>query len=622
MDIKSSFINFAVGDRGKRRQRTLEAVRTVFEREGSSLLRSAILALAIVATSLPAAFGQSAPANDSFDSLLHRGFELHQKNEYSAALPFFQTAWKLRPHDYFVNLLSGIDLLRTGKAQESIRYLREAARQKPKEEFAYEYLGEAYATLQKHAEAFTYFKKSVDAVPDSAEAGTSFVGYCLARFAELSTQMRSSQAGLAAEYRLQALSRKTGDPTRLDLLQRATALSNDEENWIQLAITRIAVDDLQGGTAALQRARQLAPDSLGVAEVEAFLDAKSGDWTTTDKFLTLIVSRSPAVLVRMLQYWPNTLRPEDKSLMSPVAEAFLDCVSTRCNPQTFTGRLPIPLDARMVTAEKLFGQQRWESIARLPPPANDSGKAWFARGIAWAELDQCEKAVPALERALIAKQDAPRAMFSLSRCYAQQADETAAQLARSGRNDAVVHLMRGDVLLRLQANSAAAVQEYQAAVTARPEDPAGWERLAEAQLAAESTDAARQSAQQALKLDAHRQLAPRTLAQAAMQERNYQDAVPLLRQLAKQNPNDLTVRVQLATAESQTGELQEALANLDSALKQDYPDEKGSLHYQLGTVLRRLGRAAEAERAFAKAKELSDRFQNSSLRSSPPKQED
>ena len=127
-------------------------------------------------------FQQDGTVADKFDSWLHQGFENHQNNEYSAAIPLLRNAWKLRPHDYYANLLLGIDLLRTGQTKESITFLAEAARQKPEEEFAYEYLGEAYAALDHQAEAFESFKKAIDVAPDSSEAKTSFVGFCLVAF--------------------------------------------------------------------------------------------------------------------------------------------------------------------------------------------------------------------------------------------------------------------------------------------------------------------------------------------------------------------------------------------------------------------------------------------------------
>jgi tetratricopeptide (TPR) repeat protein len=552
--------------------------------------------------------------------LLRRGFELHQKNEYSAAISVLRNAWKLRQQDYFANLLLGIDLLRTGQSKGSISYLREAARQKPGDEFAYEYLGEAYATLQRHAEAFVSFRRAIEAAPESTEAKTSFVGYCMARFADLSDQMRSSKPGLAAEYRLQALSRPRSDPSRVELLQRAAALVNDAENWIQLALTQIGDGDLAAGREALERARKLSPADLGVMEAEALLAAEEGDWFAAAKFLDSIAARSPGALARILPHWPAEYKPTDNSRISGPAALFFDCVANSCDSQTLLQRFPKSTEVPHSSAAILYREQRWENLTHLEPPANDQTEQWFQQGVAWAELGDCERAIPALDSNLAPKAIAGQAMFHLSWCYAEQAGRVAAQLSKSSKNDAVVHLMRGDVLFRLQANSQGAVAEYQAAVDVRPDDPAGWERLAAAQLAAGSTQDARRSAQQALKRDTHRMPAMRTLAGAAMQERNYVDALPFLRELVKHNPKDLAIRVQLATACSQTGELLESLQNLDSVLRQGYPDEKGGLHYQLGTILRRLGRVTEANHAFTEAKELSDRFQNTSLQPGESKQ--
>lgn len=576
--------------------------------------------LAVLALSLAVCSGHARPASDSFETLLHQGFELHQKKEYSSAIPVLQDAWKLRPRDYFANLLLGIDLLRTGRVKEAIPRLQEAARQKPKEEFAYEYLGESFAALEQHAEAFDSFRKAMETAPDSAEAKSSFVGFCLARFADLSDRMRSSKDGLAAEYRLEALSRKSSDPTRIELLQRAAALEEDPENWAQLALTQIQTGDVAAGRAALEHARKLAPDDLHVLKADALLAAEEGDWPRAARSLNAVASRSPAALARLVVEWPGALRPPQPGEVSGAAASFLGCVTTSCGSEALLRSLPKPMDPPHASAEALVQQQRWESVTRRPAPARSQKEAWLERGVAWAEIGNCKEALPALERGFSAQENAAPAMFHLSQCYAEEADRIAAQLAKSGGNQAAVRLMRGDVLLRLQANSRGAAAEYQAAVTERPDDPVGWERLAEAQLAAGSTEEARHSAREALKIDAHRLAAMRTLAQAAMEERQYAEALPFLRELAKQNPRDLTTRVQLATTCSQTGAVEDALKYLGSALKLGYPDEKGSLHYQLGTILKRLGRAAEADQAFREARELSDHFQNTSLRGKEPKE--
>jgi tetratricopeptide (TPR) repeat protein len=174
--------------------------------------------------------------------------------------------------------------------------------------------------------------------------------------------------------------------------------------------------------------------------------------------------------------------------------------------------------------------------------------------------------------------------------------------------------MRGDIFLRLQAKPELAISEYQQALDASGNDPSVVERLAEAQLGAGKTDAARATAESALKIDPQRMGAKRTLARIAMQDRDYSAALPYLKELAARNPTDISGQVELGKACAQTGALDEAWQNLAPALKHGYPDEKGTLHYLLGTVLKKMGRTTEAERAFAEASQLSDAFQHKSYR--------
>jgi Flp pilus assembly protein TadD len=99
-----------------------------------------------------------------------------------------------------------------------------------------------------------------------------------------------------------------------------------------------------------------------------------------------------------------------------------------------------------------------------------------------------------------------------------------------------------------------------------------------------------------------------------MQERDYSVALPYLRELVARDPQDESTRIELGKACAQTGALDDAWKNLAPALAHGYPDEKGSLHYLLGNVLKKMGRDAEADQAFAAATQLSEAFQQKSYR--------
>jgi tetratricopeptide (TPR) repeat protein len=145
----------------------------------------------------------------------------------------------------------------------------------------------------------------------------------------------------------------------------------------------------------------------------------------------------------------------------------------------------------------------------------------------------------------------------------------------------------------------------------QPGDPGLKERLAEAQLTAGDAEGARQSALEALAIDPHRREALRTLASLAMSGRDYEQAVPWLRRLYAESPEDQAIQVQLGKALAQTGNSAEALKYLAPALAAGYPDEKGALHALEARVLRELGRDAEAVKAATEARRLSDAFQAS-----------
>lgn len=243
----------------------------------------------------------------------------------------------------------------------------------------------------------------------------------------------------------------------------------------------------------------------------------------------------------------------------------------------------------------------------------------------------CAGSIPALERKLAKKTPTPYApsqgkrspdggvqdsgvqdaesAYQLSICYAAESGKAAEQLRNGAQEMAAVYRLRGDVLLRLKLDGPAAEAEYRKALDLRPGDPALLERMAEAQSTAGEAEAAHRSAQAALAIDPHRREALRILATLAMNDRNYEQALPWLHQLVAEAPGDRAAQVELAKALAQSGEEAEALRYLGPSLAAGFPDEKGALHALLARVFRKLGKDAEAAKAEAEARRLSDAFQ-------------
>jgi tetratricopeptide (TPR) repeat protein len=175
-----------------RRSRTLSGMRakpmlqTPARSAGVSAGRVPFALLCAIAT-LATGYGQ-----ESFESLLHRGYDLHQQARFAEAVPVLEQAHKLAPQDYFANLLLGIDLLRVGRVSEAIAPLQTAAQIRIGEEFPEDYLGEAEARLEHPALAAKAYQKAIERGHGSETSLEAWAGFCLERFRQIAEMLRSA----------------------------------------------------------------------------------------------------------------------------------------------------------------------------------------------------------------------------------------------------------------------------------------------------------------------------------------------------------------------------------------------------------------------------------------------
>jgi tetratricopeptide (TPR) repeat protein len=557
---------------------------------------------------------------DDYYSLLRRGFSLHQQGNYAGALPLLEKAWKVEPHDYFANLLVGIDLLRTDRAADSISYLQEAAHQRPKEDFPYEYLGEAQAHLRHYSEAAVAYERALAVAPASPQAIEGAVGFWLERFRELAAQLRATTKGLAAAHRLQARSHAPNDPAREQPLAHSATLDPDAPGiWSELALANLRAGNVVNAGANIARAFERNPVDQRGLEARAILAAMHGNWSEAVHALNTIGVVSPGMLACAAADWPEELQPPATAAMSRRVAAFF--YYTHNPGQTCNSAEPLSVEPFMRTARsapvtELFREQRWEAVIAAPEPNPGDLGGWYRRGVAFAELERCANAIPPLERTASGRMEQDiYTKFLLSWCYAQEAARVTRDLQQhDAEGAALVHMVRGDVLLRMQANSSGAVAEYNAALSAHPNDPEILERLAEAQYESGQLAEATANARLSLSIDPYRFSAMETLAGVAMEQRDYEGAIPYLQKIVAHDPREASAQVELGTVLAQTGSPADAVQHLLPALAAGYPDEKGSLHATLGAALRKIGRNAEATEAFAQARALSQAYQSNAHR--------
>lgn len=267
-----------------------------------------VVAIAILSASGIAQVHRSPPPTADFQSLLHQGFELHEKSDFGRAIPLLRSAYRIQPGDYFVNLLLGIDLLRTGQSADAIRFLRMAAKIKPREEFPHEYLGEAEASRGHFAEAAAAYIQATRVAPESSQATITLADFGLDRFAKIALDLRSSRKGLAADYRLQALANSANHSSQLELLARAADLDEDAPGiWSEIALAQIAANDFEAARKSAARAVLHDSDDLRAWQVQTYIAAKDNDAKHVVDGLNAIAQRSLSALLQTLRDWPREL---------------------------------------------------------------------------------------------------------------------------------------------------------------------------------------------------------------------------------------------------------------------------------------------------------------------------
>jgi cellulose synthase operon protein C len=533
------------------------------------------------------------------ESLLTDGIALSQQADYAHAIPVLARATRLAPRNYQANLLLGVDLLRSGHPANALAPLRIAA-EAHVDETAEGYLGEAQKARGEFALAAEAFEAAVVRSPNSEQALVGWAEFSLERFRVLGLWLRSSDRGKAALLRVQAEGTRHGMPQREELLRHAAEADPEQPGiWGELGIAQAEIGQRTEAEASLKTASERQPDASSTLKLEALITAAQGNWTEAENWLLALGSRSHVELQRTLAEWPQGLVP-DHDVRGPIWQCLREH-STNCpmKPETIK-------NGPASSAAKLFAEGRWDQLAAMPPPAAGQGSAWFWRGVALAEMGDCARAIPSLERGL--KDGTELAGYWLIVCYGSEAGHAAAQLVAQSKR-AAVHRIQGDILLSMKGDAAGAEKEYAEALSLRPKDPDILVKIAEAYMTLGDMDRVRQAAQEVLTEDPHQQPALRLMVRIATNERDYPEALRALDKLASMDPGDAWTRVQQGVAYAQTGHPEDAVRYLEPALRTGYPDERGALHALLAGQLRKLGREQQAKSAADEAMRLANAFQ-------------
>jgi predicted Zn-dependent protease len=550
--------------------------------------------------SLAAATAVNAAAQGDLAAQLKQAAGYHESADYRHSIPLLKRIVQQSPHNYLANLLLGEDLLHSGNVQEAIAPLKVASRVRPQDATAEVYLADAVASSGDFVLASESLQAGMLRSGASEQFLEAWASYCLERYRLVGLGLRTTKRGEAVALRVEAASHPEGSEARESLLvESATANPDQPGIWGELGISQLELGKRAEVLESLKAAQQREPQAIESLQFEALLAAAEHNWPQAQERLVTIGARSPAEFKSALELWRHVLAPGAQS-----GGSLGDCLRNPAGPCPLAEKQP--QGGNSLSAKELYAQGRWEQLMMLPKPTTDDRPQWLWLGVALAKTGKCPQAIPSLERGV--KADEWVAGFWLEMCYSSEAERTAVRL-KAESDQGAAHQLQGDVLLRLRGDAAGALAQYQEALKSRSKDPRLHERLAEAYTRLGDVKHARSAALAALAIDPHRSAALRILGSLAMNNRDYDQALPWLRRLVQEEPADRSVHVELAKALAQTGNAAEALQQLAPALAAGYPDEKGALHALEARVLRELGRDDEAAKAAAEARRLSDAAQ-------------
>jgi tetratricopeptide (TPR) repeat protein len=538
-------------------------------------------------------------SQQNLDEPLNTARDLSRRGDYARAIPLLQRAIAIDPRNADANSMLGVAYFQSGHPSDAVSPLRLAIAANPQDLAAQGYLGAAEMELRDFSAASEAFEDAVAFSKESEQPLVWWTDFALERYRHLEFALRTSSSGRAELMIVAAEDPNLDAKAKESLLSQAASLDpHSDRVWGELGAAQVELGFRSAAETSLQRALQVGSLAISTLALQALLSAASKNWKEAEAQLVEIGQRSRTEFDGLLHSWPHQLIPG-----ADTRGAIWDCLRNRSTDCPLATQ---PAAQNSTSAQVLYAEGRWETLLALPSPATDNTSYSFWRGVAFAKTGDCLRAIPVLERGL--GPGSAIAAARLADCYRAQTLSAADRLASEGKL-ASLHKIRGNILLSIRLDPARAEDEYEIALSLKPQDPETLEKLADAYFSDGKLGKAKQAAEEARNLNPHRSQLLQLLIRIAMSERDYPVALSFLAQLLEVQPQNAWALAQEATACSQMDRPVDAAKDLKAALDAGYPDLKGSLHALLAAQLRKLGRTEEARRAGETAVQLADAYQ-------------
>lgn len=256
---------------------------------------------------------------------------------------------------------------------------------------------------------------------------------------------------------------------------------------------------------------------------------------------------------------------------------------------------------------QLLRQKRYEAGTSLLLPLVQKADADPAVQLlvakALVSLKRYGEAAPLLELYASKHRDAPEVHYLRGVCYQRAAMDNLQAMIAIDPQSYRLHWFMGDAYFEKERYEEA-TKEYQAALDRAPGNSYLYLNLGNVCYRQMKYVEAAEYYRRALDSDSQNGQAHLMLGDSLLLQRNAEQAAPHLRTALKLDPSLLQTHEKLGKALAMLNQFEEAVRELELAAELD---KDGSLHYQLGTYYRKLGREDKVAAAFARSQELRER---------------
>ena len=239
-------------------------------------------------------------------------------------------------------------------------------------------------------------------------------------------------------------------------------------------------------------------------------------------------------------------------------------------------------------------------IASLEARQHLTQSEWLQLGRARLELRRYGPAADALSQVRATGPENAEASYWLERTYQALGAETYAQLEESFPDSWHTDQLRAESYA-LRGDFQHAVQEFQAALALRPDEPELHEAFGELYLENNDFDAAERELERTLAIEPSRTHALYLLGRVYVEKKDNEKAVPYLERALRIQPDLAEANSLLGTAYLRLGQFADAVSRLEKAAPSDH---SGNVHYQLFVAYRKLGQADRARKELLLSQDL------------------